>query len=107
MGFILSVVLFLLNSLLVYAEKCLFPNVLYLQYVNLHCCCASKILHDDSGLVCCESLLNCQGIKFPGRCCMVLGLLPVSGDSQLTEAKYVKPKHFMGSLFDARIHSVP
>lgn len=54
----------LLNCLLVYAEKCLFPNVLCHQYVNLQCCSASEILHDDSGLVgWWFTQLNCQGIR--------------------------------------------
>lgn len=49
------------------AEKCLFPIVLYHQYVSVHCCCASKTLPDASGLVCWwVTLVNCQGIRLPG-----------------------------------------
>lgn len=78
-------------------------------YVNLRRCCASKILHGDSGLVGWWFTLmhGHQTLRsLLWGSCPVLELLSLSGSSQLTEAKGVKPKHFMGSLFDARISLV-
>lgn len=78
-------------------------------YISLRRCCASKNLHGDSGLVgwWFTLLHGHQTLRFLlWGSCPVLELLSLSGSSQLTEAKGVKPKHFMGSLFDARISLV-